>query len=107
MEARMIAKFESRLARLERAVFGSGLQQTLSARADKSAAGPSGGVRVLISQSYFAKKRSVAEVKDALAKNDFHYRTSAIQTALNRLSSRTGPLTTAREGGTKVYVRRK
>lgn len=107
MDTQTLAKIESRLSRLERAVFGPKKTPITAARNEKSAEGPSGGIRILISKSYFSKKRSVAEVRDALAKNDFHYRTSAIQTALNRSSTRTGPLTATREDGRKLYVRRK
>ena len=106
MGAKANASIESRLLRLEKVVFGKDKQISKPTKAESSA-GPSGGVKLLISQGFFSKRRSLADVREAMAKNDFYYRTSAIQTALNRLSTRTAPLTASSEGGKKVYVRRK
>ena len=97
---------EQRLERLEKAVFGTQKERKhklLSA----DFAGPSGGARLLISQNFFKTKRTVADVKSALEKNDYHYVSAVIQTTLNRLSIRTGPLASSKEGGKKVYVKRK
>lgn len=97
---------EQRLDRLERAIFS-----TKRERKPKSVStdftGPSGGARLLISQGFFKSKRSVADVRKAFEKNDYHYLGAVIQTTLNRLSTRTGPLASFKEGGKKVYVKRK
>ena len=69
--------------------------------------GPSGGVRMLHSKGFFASVRTLGAVRDALAKEGYHYGAAPVQTALNRLSTRTGLLATSRKGGKKVYVRRK
>ena len=95
-----------RLQRLEKAVFQSKEKQP-PRQANQSFAGPSGGVRLLISRGFFKTKRNLADVKKALAKNDYHYGSAQIQTALNRLSTRTGPLAASIEESKKSYVRRK
>ncbi len=69
--------------------------------------GPSGGVRLLLSRGLFSSPRKVRDVRDALAKEGYHYGGAQVQTALNRLSERGGPLVTSRHGGKKMYVKRK
>jgi hypothetical protein len=64
-------------------------------------------VRFLISQGFFRTKRGLADVRAALAKNDYQYVAPVVQTALNRQATRTGPLATFKEGGKKMYVKRK
>jgi hypothetical protein len=95
-----------RLERLEKAVFGDG-KRPQRIRKHEDFSGPTGGVRLLLSKEYFRAKRSLGDVRDALARNDYHYRAAPIQTALNRLSKRTGPLAASKEGGKKLYVKRK
>jgi hypothetical protein len=99
-------EINARLARLENAVFGRKVEQAPSAQKEIFV-GPSGGVRLLIPRRFFKTKRNLGEVKKALAKNDYLYGAAQIQTALNRLSKRAGPLATSKERGKKVYVRRK
>lgn len=100
---------EQRLARLEKAVFGQkkGKSSTRPALG-KNFEGPTGGVRLLISQNFFKTERSLADVRAALKKNGYHgYVDAVIQTTLNRQSKRTGPLTSFKEAGKKLYVNRK
>ena len=97
---------EQRLERLEKAVFGT-KRERKQKPVSTDFTGPSGGVRLLVSQNFFKAKRTVADVRTALEKNDYHYVTAVIQTTLNRLSTRTGPLASSKEGGKKVYVKRK
>jgi hypothetical protein len=101
-----IQKIIARLTRLERAVFRKKAKQPPTAQKEDFA-GPSGGARLLISKNFFKAKRTLRDVRKALGKNDYHYGSAQIQTALNRLSTRTGPLAASTEGGKKVYVRRK
>lgn len=95
-----------RLERLEKTVFKAKKPQK-SRGSDEEFVGPSGGVRLLISQGFFKTKRNLADVRNVLAKNDYHYGAAQVQTALNRLSKRTGPLAASSEGGKKQYVLRK
>jgi hypothetical protein len=94
---------EQRLAKLEKAVFGAKTQKrTKSAVAADTFDGPSGGIRLLLSQDFFRTKRSLADVRAALAKSDYHYVIQVIHTALSRLSRRDGPLVSFKEGKKKM-----
>ena len=99
---------EQRLARLEKAVFGQKKDKsTTRPTPGKNFEGPSGGVRFLVSQGFFRTQRDLADVRAALAKNDYHYVAPVVQTALNRQATRSGSLATFKEGGKKMYVNRK
>jgi hypothetical protein len=89
-----------RLEKLENTVFAAG-RKPRSQKRESSFAGPSGGARLLISRGFFKIER------DALAKHGYHYGVAQIQMALNRLSTRRGPLTTSKDSGKKAYVERK
>jgi hypothetical protein len=106
MNDETLKKIERRLTRLERAVFGTKRGQTREASA-KGFAGLKGGLRLLISRGFFKTKKALAITRQELEKHDYHYSAAAIQTTLNRLSIRTGPLAAFKEAGKKVYVRRK
>jgi len=101
-----IREIIARLTRLEKAVFGRNEKQTTASQKNNFA-GPSGGVRMLISKNFFKTKKNLGDVRKALGENDYHYGAPQVQTALNRLSTRTGPLAASTEGGKKVYVGRK
>jgi hypothetical protein len=99
---------EQRIARLESAIFGR--EEKAQARTEAKSrdfSGPTGGVRLLISKSFFNKKKTFAEVRSALADHDYHYSAQAAQMALNRLAGHRGPLVSLKQGGKKVYVKRK
>jgi hypothetical protein len=101
---------EQRLARLEKAVFGRKRQPDAAASPAKASdlSGPTGGVRLLLSQKFFKSERSVADVRAALEKEGYRgYVDAVIQTALNRQSARNGPLATFKKDGKKLYVNRK
>ena len=111
-----ISKILKRLERLEKQVFGAEASTTRLCvpRAAKkqdfkasSYSGPAGGVRLLIEESFFSRKQGLAEVRSALATKEYVYRDSAIQTALNRMTGKEGPLVSMKEGGRKVYALRK
>jgi len=102
---------EQRLARLEKAVFGrKGQTESTSKSAAKTSnfSGPTGGVRLLVSQNFFKSERGLADVRAALEKQGYRgYVDAVIQTTLNRQSARNGPLATFKKGGKKLYVNRK
>jgi hypothetical protein len=102
----IIDKVLRRLDRLEKAVFIPGAKKPKRSKNEKLT-GPSGGVRFLVSKGFFRKKRDLKEVREELAKHEYHYRSQVIQTALNRASTRTGLLAASWENGRKHYVGRK
>lgn len=97
---------EQRLTRLEKAVF-EGTDKPANKKPAKGFGGATGGVRFLISKSYFKKKRALAEIRSALEQHDYHYSAQAVHEALKRLIQKGGPLVSLREGGKKLYVNRK
>jgi hypothetical protein len=108
MDDKTFKTIEKRLVRLEKAVFSEKTGKSATRPATgKKLEGPSGGVRFLVSQGFFRSKRSLADVRAALAKNDYHYVAPVVQTALDRQSTRTGLLATFKEAGKKLYVNRK
>lgn len=94
-----------RLERVEKVVFGDKKARQPAQR--NGFAGLKGGLNLLISRGFFKSKRALSDTRQGLEKHGYHYSAPAIQTTLNRLSKRGGPLATFREGGKKVYVRRK
>lgn len=99
---------EQRVARLEAAVFDRKGKAKSGAKAKTSDfSGATGGIRFLISKSFFKKKQGLAEVRTALSDNGYHYSKQAIHGALNNLTAKGGPLVTLQEGGRKVYAERK
>jgi hypothetical protein len=102
-----IDEIARRLEKLEKAVFGAGSKGKKTPRAEGNFKGVAGGVRFLQSKSFFAKKRTAADVKAELEQHSYHYQAAVVQTALNRASAKNGPLTALRENGVKVYVARK
>jgi hypothetical protein len=108
--AERIESIESRLATLEGLMSAkrSGSEPVdhvdTSERAPK---GPSAGLRALISDQFFAKKRFLEEVRAALSERGLFYSTQAVHMALVRESRRDGRLVALREQGRKFYAERK
>jgi len=96
----------ARIEKLEKAVFG-GEEATSPKKEREAFSGATGGIRFLASQKFFNGKRSLSDVKNELSKHGYHYSVQAIQNGLNRLSKQGGPLVAFREGGKKVYAKRK
>ncbi|MGD0651001.1 MAG: hypothetical protein ABSA97_07660 [Verrucomicrobiia bacterium] len=106
MEDKIIQALEKRVGRLEKAVFGVGKKLKPEKKAGNFK-GATGGVRLLISKGFSKKARTAPDVKTELEKNEYVYRIQVVQTSLNRLSKRSGPLSALKEGAKKVYVDRK
>ena len=106
MDNKATTKLEKRLIRLENVVFGSKRARDREP-SPNDFAGLKGGLHFLISRGFFKTKKGLAPTKQALGKHGYHYSAAAIQTTLNRLSVRAGPLAAFKEAGKKVYVRRK
>lgn len=107
MTAKILKSFDLRLTRLEEAVFKKTTASRGIAKKSDNFSGPSGGLRYLLSRGFFSEKRFLADVRNTLAKNGYHYSAQAAQTSLNRLSKPGGPLVTIKQDGKKVYVARK
>ncbi len=101
---RQLRDILARLKRLEKVVL-QGKHKTSTKAQDFS--GAKGGILLLISKGYFDQRRSAPDVRDKLAENDYHYSIQVVQTTLNRFSRRKGPLVAMKDGGKKVYVKRK
>lgn len=98
----------SRLEKLEKVVFAQAKdKETILKEPLNTFSGPKGGILLLIENGFFEMPHTALEVKEEIAKNGYHYSIQAVQTALNRLSSKQGPLNTLKDGKKKAYVRRK
>jgi len=99
-----------RIKRLEKAVFGrrgeTGGTPKSAAKASDFA-GPTGGVRFLISKDYFRKKKALAEIRLALAQRDYHYSKQAVHEALKRLIQKGRTTGLSPRGRQEMYVNRK
>jgi hypothetical protein len=108
--AEKIESIESRLTTLEglmstkRSVPELVDSEGASERAPK---GPSAGLRALISDQFFARKRFLEEVRTALGERGLFYSSQAVHMALVRESRRDGRLVALREQGRKFYAERK
>ena len=96
-----------RLEKLEKTVFCEGRNVEKGHKKIRNFSGAKGGIMLLISQNFFNKKRNAPEVKTELIKHNYHYSIQVVQTALNRFSKPAGPLVAFKEGGKKVYAKRK
>jgi hypothetical protein len=109
VNAKIIRDITSRLDRLEKSVFGTGRGQKNAKPEEegKGFTGAAGGIRLLIAKSFFRQARTAAAVRSELEKRGYFYRIQVVQTALNRLSQRSGPLSAFERNGKKMYVERK
>lgn len=109
VDDKVIKQIISRLEKLERAVFRS--VSVTTSKADKDARkykGATGGMRLLVDEGYFDKKRSFGEICKVLENNGYHYTKQAVQTPLNNLSYPKSKLLVAlTEKGRKLYAKRK
>ena len=107
MDYKAIKQLMTRIEKLEREVFGSGSKAPNKKNIEPKYKGPTGGIQLLISKGFFNRARTAPSVKEEIAKNNYFYRIQVVQTALNRLSRRNGPLAAFKQDGKKVYVSRK
>ncbi len=97
-----------RLEKLERAVFAQVKTKSGKSKVDpKKYKGATGGIRLLVAEGFFDKKRSFTEICKALEGKGYHYSKQAAQTPLNRLSSKEKLLVALTEKGKKLYAKRK
>lgn len=69
--------------------------------------GPSGGIRLLLDKGFFENKKGFSSIREELKSNNYHYPRQSVNSALTRLSIKSGPLVVLRESGRKIYVERK
>lgn len=101
-----IKNIVSRLEKLEDAVFQKKAGQVTDTKTQRFT-GTKGGILLLISKGYINQIRSAPDVKSELGRNGYHYSIQVVQTALNRLSEKGGPLVAMKDADKKVYVKRK
>lgn len=101
----------ARIEALEKAVFGNpakvGKTAMRASLPGDEFKGSTGGLRLLVSNGFFNSRRKFSEIETELNRQGYHYSKQAIQTPLNRLSNQSGPLVGLKQGGHKVYVKRK
>jgi len=100
------AEIIKRIEKLEKVVFKE-TRRPGNANEKNNFKGATGGLRLLISEGFFDKKKNFGEIKMGLADKNYNYSAQAIQTPLNNLSKSGGPLVGFREGGKKVYAKRR
>jgi hypothetical protein len=106
MNKKEIINMAKRIEKLEAAVFGLGLKRVVTLKKNNYK-GPTGGIKFLIDKGFLNNKQPLAGIRAKLSENGYHYSIQAAQTALNRLSKLGGPIVALKEGGKKLYVKRK
>ena len=107
-EDKILKNIISRLEKLEGVLFGSAKKIAKKPHADtKKYKGATGGIRLLLDEGFFDKKRLFGEVRSALENKGYHYSMQAVQTPLNNLSSKEKLLVALTEKGKKHYAKRK
>lgn len=96
-----------RVEKLEKSVFGQNKLKIKISNVEKNFTGPSGGSLVLIKDGFLKQRKTTNDVLAELEKRGFIYKRQVVQTALNRLSNKNGPLVKIEEKDGIVYVERK
>lgn len=107
MNKKVLKQILSRLEKLEVAVFGKKNLKTKLVTNKTKFQGTTGGVRLLVSQKFFESKKTFTEIKKELRKKGYYSSLQAIQTALNKLSTKKEPLVKFRERNKNYYAERK
>ncbi len=102
-----LSDLAERVERLEVAVFRGykKIKKEMQQVADHS--GATGGVRLLVEEGFFDRRRNFAEISAELEKRGYHYSRQAIQMPLTRLSKIGGPLVSLTGKGRNAYAKRK
>jgi len=98
---------QSRIEKLEQAVLPDKRKRTSDKADAGNFKGATGGLRFLATKGFFDRKRTFGEINEALASHGYHYSKQAVQTPLNTVSKPGSLLVSFREGGRKVYAKRK
>lgn len=103
---KILKNLESRIEKLELSVLDKH-KRDLKKADSANFKGATGGLRFLATKGFFDKRRTFGEINEALASNGYHYSKQAVQTPLNNLSKPGSLLVSFRDGGRKIYARRK
>ena len=109
MDEKILKNILSRLDKLERVVFTT---KSLKPRKNREKSsedykGATGGIRLLITEGFFDNKRLFKEVRSKLTQKGYYYSRQAVQSGLNNLSKKNGPLVVLEEKEGKKYAKRK
>lgn len=107
MDNKILKQILSRLEQLENAVFGKKNLKTKPATNKTKFQGTTGGIRLLVSQKFFKNKKTFTEIKKRLRKKGYYSSPQAIQTSLNKLSTKKRLLVKFKEGKKNYYAERK
>ncbi|MHA7646651.1 hypothetical protein [Nitrosopumilus sp. S4] len=104
-DAKKIKELESRISKLEKAVFPSNVSKKTNSKTYK---GLTGGLSLLLDNNFFKKPKLVTEVQDELKKEGYYYSLQSTDTLLRRdMVNRKKILTRLKSGGVWQYVIRK
>jgi hypothetical protein len=109
MDEKVLKDIVARLDKLEKYVFGEKtFKPSDSPKINKNQfTGPTGGIKFLITESFFREKRDFTSIRKELEKNSYYYSRQAVNEALKGLSKSSGPLVILKEGVKKLYVERR
>jgi len=107
MDESSIKEILRRIERLEAVVFAKGTKPTNSKNESSKHKGATGGIRLLVDEGFFSKKKPFGEICDAAATRGYHYSKQAFHEALTRLATKEKILVALTEGGKKVYAVRR
>lgn len=107
MDEKILQQIFQRLERVEQAVFAKRQKPEHVKQKAVVHKGATGGVRLLVEDGFFNKKKQFGEICDAATARGYLYSKQAFQEALNRLSKKGGPLVALLEQGRKIYAIRK
>jgi len=96
---------EKRIKKLEEAVFGKQQKQIVSKK-EESYKGPSGGLKLLISESFFNVPRSFKEFHSELQKKAYHYNEKTTEKALRDAYNKKLLTRVGKKGDYKYVVRK-
>jgi hypothetical protein len=107
MEKNEYSNLLKRIERLESLVLPNARKREEGIEAKTEYSGATGGLKLLVTEGFFDKKKYLGEINSALSSKNYNYSPQAIQSALNRLSKPNGLLVKFQEKGGKVYAKRK
>ena len=107
MDEKIYVEIVRRIERLEKVVFADSAKSNVKKISSNKHKGATGGIRLLIEEGFFDRKRLFGEVCNAASAHEYHYSKQAFQEALTRLSTKEKVLVALQEKGKKVYAIRR
>lgn len=107
MDSKRLDELEKRVEKLEALVLQKKAESKKSTTTT-SYPGPKGGILLISEQGFLGKPRTADEIAAELEKNGYYYKRTVIQTALRRMATPSGPLSSMEnKESNKLYVVRK